>query len=421
MAMSLTGAITVAPDKSISHRGVMLGSLANGITRIENYLTGEDCISTVNCFRALGVEIEIFGNSVTVYGTGTLQQPSNVLNTGNSGTTTRLLAGLLSGYPIDTVLSGDASLNRRPMKRIITPLTMMGADIQAKDGNFCPLQIKGKKQLKAISYELPVASAQLKSALILAALHGDGMTTVTEQEKSRNHTETMLRAMGADIKTEGKIITISPIETLSPMELTVPGDISSAAFFIVGALITKGSELLMKNVGVNPTRTGLLTVLKEMGGNIQEENRRIICGEPVCDLVVKSSDLHGTTVSGEIIPSLIDEIPILAVAAACAEGATKILDAKELRVKESDRISAICEMLKTAGVKYEEYEDGFSVTGTDCIKGGIYESFGDHRMAMSEKILSLVSNEEFEIKDADCVAISFPEFWETLEKVMNNE
>ncbi len=414
MAKSLTGAITVAPDKSISHRGVMLGSLANGVTRIENYLTGEDCISTVNCFRALGVEIEISGKSVTVHGTGTLKQPSNVLNTGNSGTTTRLLAGLLSGYPIDTVLSGDESLNKRPMKRIITPLTMMGAEIKAKDGNFCPLQIKGKNQLKAISYTLPVASAQLKSALILAALHGDGVTTITEIEKSRDHTETMLRAMGAKIETQGKIVKVSPIETLSPMELSVPGDISSAAFFIVGALITKGSELVIQNVGVNPTRTGLLTVLKEMGADIKEENMRTVCGEPVCDLVVKSSNLHGVNVSGKIIPALIDEIPILAVAAACAQGTTHIRDARELRVKESDRILAICEMLKTAGVAYEEYEDGFSVTGTDHIKGGIYESFGDHRMAMSEKILSLVSKEAFEIKDADCVAISFPDFWETL-------
>ncbi len=418
MAKKLTGTINVAPDKSISHRGVMLGSLAKGVTRIENYLTGEDCISTVNCFRALGVEIEISGKSVTVHGTGTLKQPSKVLNTGNSGTTTRLLAGLLSGYPIDTVLLGDESLNKRPMKRIITPLTMMGADIQAKEGNFCPLHIKGKNQLKAISYTLPVASAQLKSALILAALHGDGVTTITEKEKSRDHTETMLRAMGATIETQGKIVKVSPIETLSPMELTVPGDISSAAFFIVGALITKGSELVIQNVGVNPTRTGLLTVLKEMGANIKEENMRTVCGEPVCDLVVKSSNLHGVSVSGEIIPALIDEIPILAVAAACAEGTTHIRDARELRVKESDRITAICKMLKTAGVAYQEYEDGFSVTGTDHVKGGIYESFGDHRMAMSEKILSLVSQEAFVINDADCVVISFPDFWEKLDEII---
>ncbi|MBQ7792771.1 MAG: 3-phosphoshikimate 1-carboxyvinyltransferase [Clostridia bacterium] len=417
MAKKFQGSIFVAPDKSISHRGVMLGSLAKGVTQIENYLTGEDCISTVNCFRALGVDIKISGTSVTVYGTGNLKQPSAVLNTGNSGTTTRLMAGLLSGYPIHTVLSGDESLNKRPMKRIITPLSLMGADIQAKEGNFCPLTIKGKEKLKAISYELPVASAQLKSALILAGLHGDGVTTIIEKEKSRDHTENMLRAMGANIKTEEKIIKVSPIETLSPMELTVPGDISSAAFFIVGALITKGSELLLKNVGMNPTRTGLLTVLKDMGANIQEENKRVVCGEPVCDLLVTSSDLKATTVSGEIIPALIDEIPILAVAAACAEGTTVIFDAKELRVKETDRITAICRMLETAGVPYEEFEDGFSVMGTDHIKGGVFESYGDHRMAMSEQILSLMSQEEFVIKDKDCVAISFPDFWELLERV----
>lgn len=416
MKKRFLGEITVAPDKSISHRGVMLGSIAKGVTRIENFLTGEDCISTVNCFRSLGVDIEISGSSVTVTATGALKQPDDILKTGNSGTTTRLLCGLMSGYPIKTVLSGDQSLNKRPMKRVIEPLSLMGADISAKDGNFCPLTIFGKNTLQAVSYTLPVASAQLKSALILAGLHADGTTVITEPEISRNHTEVMLRSMGADIHSIGNEIRVNPIETLSPMELTVPGDISSAAFFIVGALITKGSELLIKNVGVNPTRTGILTVLRQMGGNIREENKRTVCGEEVADLYVTSSDLHGVSVSGEMIPALIDEIPILAVAAAKAEGTTVVKDAKELRVKETDRIKAICHMLKTAGIPYEEAEDGFSVTGTEHIKGGVFESYGDHRMAMSEQILSLLSEEEFVIKERDCVNISFPDFWELLEQ-----
>ena len=419
MQKRLVGEITVAPDKSISHRGVMLGSIAKGVSHIDNFLTGEDCISTINCFQKLGVPIEISGNRVTVFGNGSLKEPSDTLNTGNSGTTTRLMAGLLSGYPIHSVLSGDESLNKRPMKRVVTPLSMMGAEISMTDGNFCPLSIFGKERLRAISYELPVASAQLKSAIILAALHGDAVTKITEPKKSRDHTELMLQAMGADIKTKEKEILISPMTTLSPIELTVPGDISSAAFFIVGALITKGSELLIRNVGMNPTRTGIISVLKEMGGDIREENKRIVCGEMVSDLLVRSSDLKGVTVSGDVIPTLIDEIPILSVAACVAEGTTKIMDARELRVKESDRISAICQMLSVAGVEYSEYEDGFSLTGTDVIKGGTYESFRDHRMAMSEMILSLVSKEEFSIKEKECVSISFPDFWETLSHITN--
>ncbi len=417
MKKSFRGEIRVAPDKSISHRGIMLGSIATGITKIENFLMGEDCLSTIDCFRRLGVRIEQEKNTVTVFGTGTLKQPEEPLYTGNSGTTTRLLCGLLSGYPITTLLSGDASLNKRPMKRVIEPLSLMGAELEAKDGNFCPIKINGKERLKAVSYTLPVASAQLKSALILAGLHADGTTVLKEKEPSRNHTEVMLRYQGADIVTKDKEISINPMESLSPLELEVPGDISSAAFFVVGALITKGSELLIKNVGVNSTRTGILTVLRQMGGTIQEENKRTVSGEEVCDLYVTSSDLHGVTIEGDIIPSLIDEIPIIAVAACHAEGKTVIKDAGELRVKETDRIQAICEMLKTAGVEYEEAEDGFSVVGTEYIKGGSYESFKDHRMAMSAAILSYLSEEEFIIKDRECVNISFPDFFDILKQI----
>lgn len=416
----LSGTVIPAPDKSISHRAVMLGSIANGVTHIKNFLMGEDCISTIRCFEKLGVKIEINENEVTVFGRKQLNTPGDVLDTGNSGTTTRLLTGLLSGYPIEAVVLGDESLNKRPMKRIITPLQMMGAQIKAREENFCPMHIFGKEQLKAISYTLPVASAQLKSALILASLHADGDTTLQEPALSRDHTENMLRAMGGKIVSRGTFVKVSPTEELSPIEIRVPGDISSAAFFIVGALIVPGSQILIKNVGMNPTRTGLLTVLKQMGADIKEENQRIVCNEPVADLIVKHSVLHGVEISGDIIASLIDEIPILAVAAAMAEGVTTVKDAKELRVKECDRIKAICEMLETVGISTREYEDGFSLTGTETIKGGKIESYYDHRIAMSSKILSLVAEEPIEITHFDCVNISFPNFLTELKSLIQN-
>lgn len=418
MKKRLVGEIVAAPDKSISHRSVMLGSIARGTTHIKNFLTGEDCMSTIHCFRQLGVRITLLGSDVTVYADGSLREAKEPLYTGNSGTTTRLLTGLLAGYPIHSVLSGDQSLNERPMKRVITPLTQMGATIKARDNDFCPLEIWGKKQLHAISYLLPVASAQLKSAILLAALHADGKTRIQETNPSRDHTENLLRTMGATVISKGNLITISPKEDLSPLEISVPGDFSSAAFFIVAALITPNSELFIQNVGMNPTRTGLLRVLRQMGGTIEEINRRIECGEEVADLYVTHAKLRGVSVPEDLIPSLIDEIPILAVAAACAEGTTSITGARELRVKETDRIHAISAMLKTAGVSYEEKEDGILIQGTDHIRGGVYESFGDHRMAMSETILSLVSKEEFKITDKTCVNISFPTFWDTLSAVL---
>ncbi|OJU18785.1 MAG: 3-phosphoshikimate 1-carboxyvinyltransferase, partial [Clostridiales bacterium 43-6] len=377
--ISLNGKITVASDKSMSHRGIMLGSIATGLTKIENFLLGEDCLATIDCFRKLGVRIDSNPSEILVYGQGmqSLVQPNSVLYTGNSGTTTRLLAGLLSGYDMTCVIDGDESLQSRPMKRVIEPLTGMGATIKSKKGGFCPLTVKGGN-LKGITYTLPVASAQLKSAIILAGINAEGETVIIENEKSRDHTENMLKAMGGDIAVADNKITVRKTEKLYGQNFIIPGDISSAAFFMVAALITPDSEVMIQNVGINPTRTGILDVLTQMGGDIRLENKRIICNEVICDIVVRSSKLHGVEVGGKIIPTLIDEIPIIAVAAAYAEGETVISDAKELRVKETDRIGTILEMLTVAGVGTEEFEDGFKVFGGMKMQNGVYNSYKDH-------------------------------------------
>ena len=414
--MRLQGKLTIASDKSISHRGVILGSIANGITKISNFLTGEDCIATIDCMRRLGIKIETNNSEVLIHG-GKLREFNGILDTKNSGTTTRLMSGLLSGYPFKSIINGDESLQKRPMKRVIEPLTQMGAKITALNDSFCPMEIIGGG-LNGITYELPVASAQLKSAIILAGINADGKTEIIEKEKSRDHTENMLKAMGASLSVSDNKITVFKSDNLDSLELYVPGDISSAAFFIVAALITKHSELLIENVGVNPTRTGIIDVLLDMGGDIALTNKRLVCGEPVADILVKSSDLKATKVAGEIIPTLIDEIPILAVAAAFAEGKTVFSDVSELRVKETDRITAIINMLSVAGVKTDEETDSFCVYGTDVIKGGIFNSFKDHRMAMSAKILSLMAMGESQFIDFDCVAVSYPNFIETLESVL---
>ena len=417
--ISVRGEIAVASDKSISHRGIMLGSIADGITKIENFLMGEDCLSTIECFRKLGIKIDVSENEVLVHGKGMagLIGTAEQLDAGNSGTTTRLLTGLLSGYNFTSVINGDSSLQKRPMKRIIEPLSLMGADICAVDGNFCPLTINGGG-LVSIDYTLPVASAQIKSGIILAALNAEGTTNITEPQKSRDHTENMLAAMGGNIKRDGNIISVSKTEKLVSSEITVPGDISSAAFFIVLALISKNSELIIRDVGINETRTGIIDVLLKMGGDIRLENKRIICGEPIADIVVKSSDLKAVEVGGDIIPRLIDEVPILAVAFAFADGKSRISGAKELRVKESDRIKTVLEMLNTANVQTEEFEDGFSVFGTDVVSGGRFMSYMDHRIAMSAKVLSLMARGESFIDGFDCVNVSYPDFLATLDKIL---
>ena len=414
----LKGTAVTARDKSISHRGIMFGSLAEGKTTIRNFLESADCLATIDCFRNLGVKIECDGDNITVYGVGMkgLKKPNCVLNAENSGTTTRLMTGVLAGCDFSSTITGDESLKKRPMKRITEPLSLMGADITSNNG-CCPLKINGGN-LKGIKYTLPVASAQLKSALILAGLNAEGETVILENVKSRDHTERMLKAMGADIEVQGNRITVRKTEKLNPVDLTVPCDISSAAFFMVGASILKGSDIILKDVGLNETRTGIIDVLKNMGADLEIINQETVCGEETGDIHIRYSPLKGTTVSGNIIPRLIDEIPIIAVAAAAAEGKTVIKDAHELRVKESDRIKTIIEMLDNAGVRTEELEDGLIIYGGAQIKGATYFAHGDHRIAMSAKILSLLTDEPSVITDYECVNVSFPNFAKILEELL---
>ncbi|MGO5029254.1 3-phosphoshikimate 1-carboxyvinyltransferase [Candidatus Agathobaculum pullicola] len=410
----LRGEITVPGDKSISHRAVMLGALANGTTHITGFLMGEDCLSTIDCFRKMGVEIEITENQVIVEGVGLhgLCEPEETLYTGNSGTTTRLLCGILAGQPFTATLSGDASIQKRPMGRVIKPLREMGASIEGKNDNYCPLTLY-PSELHGIEYRLPVASAQLKSAILLAGLYAEGQTTVIEPTPSRDHTERMFRALGVEIETRGNEITLEPPEDLHAVDIAVPGDISSAAFFLVAGAIVPGSELTIKNVGVNPTRTGILDVLREMGADITESNFRDDA-EPVCDLTVRHSRLHGVEIGGAIIPRLIDELPVLAVAAAFAEGETVIRDAQELKVKESNRIAAMVTELTRAGADVEETDDGMIIRGGKTPCGASFETYKDHRIAMSLAVLALGAQTASRINDPEVVSISYPDFFDTL-------
>jgi len=409
---NLQGKIRVPGDKSISHRSIMFGALSQGITKVKGFLHGEDCLSTIACFRNLGIEIVEAGEEILIHGRGLqgLQEPQDILNAGNSGTTTRLLLGILAGQKFYSVLTGDSSLRSRPMGRVINPLKQMGAVIQGRKNNtLAPLTVL-PASLQAINYHSPVASAQVKSALLLAGLYAKGQTTVTEPYKSRDHTERMLRSFGAQISVDGLAVTIEGFPQLEGQEIEVPGDISSAAFFLVAAAITPGSELILENVGLNPTRTGILEVLQQMGAQIEIIEQREVAGEPVGDLLVKYSTLKGITIEGEIIPSLIDEIPILAVAGAVAEGETLIRDAQELRVKETDRIAVMVEQLRKIGVDIEEREDGMLIRGGQPLKGGLCNSAYDHRVAMSLAVAGLVAEKETMIENAECIAISFPNF-----------
>ncbi len=364
---SLKGEITVPGDKSISHRGVMFGAISEGITELTGFLDGADCRSTISCFKAMGIDITQEHDHVVVHGKGLkgLSAPSKMLDVGNSGTTTRLISGILAGQRFISSLNGDESIQKRPMGRIITPLTSMGAHIKSiKDNGCAPLEIGGAP-LHAIHYDSPVASAQVKSCVLLAGLYVDGVTSVTEPVISRNHTELMLKGFGADIKSEGLTASIIGGPRLVGQKITVPGDISSAAYFIVAGLICPNADLLIKNVNTNPTRAGIIQVAKNMGGNIELLNERIVSGEPVADIHVSSSDLHGCEVSGEIIPTLIDELPVIAVMAACANGTTVIKDAAELKVKESDRIATVTENLKNMGADITPTDDGMIIMKSD--------------------------------------------------------
>lgn len=417
----LKGEVTIPGDKSISHRSIMLGSIALGTTEITHFLEGADCLSTIDCFRKMGVEIERKPSSILVHGKGLrgLTAPASTLNVGNSGTTTRLISGILSGQNFATTLSGDDSLNSRPMKRIMTPLNTMGAHIRSLNDNGCaPLHIR-PGALHGIHYQSPVASAQVKSAVLLAGLYADSPTSVTEPALSRNHTELMLQGFGAyvatDLHTDGTATAhVEPCKELYGQQICVPGDISSAAYFIAAALLVPGSELLVKNVGTNFTRAGFLKVCKAMGADIETVSQTIEGGESRADLLVRYSHLKGTVIEGDIIPTLIDEIPMIAVMAAFAEGTTVIKDAKELKVKESDRILVMAENLSRMGADITPTEDGMIIHGGKPLHGAEIDSYLDHRVAMSFAVAGLLCDGPLSIKGGDCVKISYPEFYEDL-------
>lgn len=409
------GQIKVPGDKSISHRAVMLGSLANGVTEISGFLKGADCLSTIDCFRKMGIDIDINGENVTVHGNGLrgLKKPDEMLYTGNSGTTTRLLCGILAGQNFDTSITGDASIQKRPMGRVVQPLSMMGAKIE---NEYCPLYITGTK-LHGIDYKMPVASAQVKTAIILAGLYADGETVIHEIEKSRDHTELMLSAMGADLTVDNLDITVKPTNDLTAFNVDVPGDISSAAFFLVLGAIMPNSQITVTNVGINPTRTGIIDVLKDMGADITLENVHTSAGETVADITVRSSSLKGTTVGGDIIPRLIDELPIIAVAAVFADGQTVIKDAQELKVKETNRIRAIVDEFNKCGIDITETDDGMIINGGKSIHGADFKTYGDHRMAMSLTVLAQLADGESTLDDSDCACVSYPTFFDDFYKL----
>lgn len=415
----LRGEVTVPGDKSISHRSVMFGAIAKGLTEIDGFLQGADCLSTISCFERMGVSIENRGERVLVFGNGMhgLKEPDEVLDCGNSGTTTRLLSGLLSAQPFCVTLTGDESIRKRPMKRIITPLSQMGASIKSVNDNGCaPLFIEGQR-LHGISYQSPVASAQVKSAVLLAGLYAEGETRVTEPYLSRNHSELMLAHFGADVRTEGTTAVLRPARELFGQKISVPGDISSAAFFIAAALMVPGSELLIRNVGINPTRDGILTVCRSMGADIEILNPSAGSGEPVADLLVRHSSLHGTEIGGAVIPTLIDELPVIAAMACLADGKTVIRDAAELKVKESNRIAVMTEGLSAMGARVEETADGMIIHGGSPLHGAVIDSRKDHRIAMTFAVTALAASGQTEILDADCVSISYPGFYGDLKRL----
>ena len=416
----LKGSFELIGDKSISHRAVMFSSISKGHNKISNFLMGEDCLSTISCFRKMGVDIQIDGKDVYVKGNGLygLKRPKEILDVGNSGTTIRLMMGILAGNKFDATLIGDNSIAKRPMKRVTDPLRLMGCNIEGKDdANYTPIKIYGG-DLKAIDYHMPVASAQVKSALILASLYANDTSFIYEKVKSRNHTEIMLKSFGADINVENLKISVNPVNELFSQDIYVPGDISSAAFIIVSALITKGSEVIIKNVGLNETRTGIIDVVKNMNGNIEIINERLVGGELVGDLLVRyTKDLGATTIDKDIIPRLIDEIPVIAVLATQAEGTTIIKDAQELKVKESNRIKSMVENLKILGADIEELEDGMIIKGKSKLNGGKIKTFKDHRIAMAFSTLNLISAEKIKLDNEDCINVSFPGYFDLIKSL----
>jgi len=415
----ISGTVQVPGDKSISHRAVMFGALAEGTTTIEGFLPGADCLSTISCFRQMGIEIEQEGDRVTVTGKGWygLQEPSRTLDVGNSGTTARLLAGILATQPFHTVMEGDESIAKRPMRRVVGPLREMGARIDGrKDGEFTPLSIRGGK-LKGIQYRSPVASAQVKSAILLAGLQADGVTSVTEPHLSRDHTERMLQAFGVQVVRDGLTVSVEGGQRLTGRAIQVPGDISSAAFLIAAVMMVPGSSLFIPNVGINPTRTGILDVVKAMGGSVELVNQRIVNEEPVADLRISYAELSGIEIGGEIIPRLIDEVPVIAVMATQAKGRTVIRDAQELKVKETDRIATVVSELTKLGAQVTPTDDGIIVEGPTPLHGAVIDSLGDHRIGMAMAIAGLAAAGETVIENEEAIAVSFPNFAEILQQI----
>lgn len=415
----LSGELTVPGDKSISHRSVMFGSIAKGTTQIHGFLEGADCLSTIGCFRSMGVDIKQNQSEVVIHSQGMrgLKAPAGLLDCGNSGTTTRLISGILSAQPFTSTLTGDASIQKRPMGRIITPLSLMGARIMSLNNRGCaPLRIEGRP-LHGIHYHTPVASAQVKSAILLAGLYADGETRVTEPALSRNHTELMLREFGASVQTVDTSVTIKPADELYGRTLTIPGDISSAAYFIAAGLLVPHSEIMIRNVGINPTRDGILNVCRAMGADITVYPRKDTGAEPSADLLVRSSSLQGTVIEGGLIPTLIDELPVIAVIACFADGTTVIRDAEELKIKESNRIAVVAENLTAMGADVEETEDGMIIRGGKPLHGARINTHLDHRIAMSFAVAALCADGVTEIQDSSCVSISYPGFFSDLKRL----
>lgn len=417
---SLNGRIRVPGDKSISHRSVMFGAIAEGVTTVDGFLLGEDCLSTIDCFKKLGVEIEVDGTNVRVESKGidNWEEPKEVLYTGNSGTTTRLMLGILAGSNVHTIMTGDASIGKRPMRRVVDPLRLMGAEIRGRaNGQFTPLAVQGTK-LKGIDYEMPVASAQVKSAILLAGLNAEGTTIIREKEVSRDHTERMLKQFGADIDVTDGVVTLQGGQKLKGTHVSVPGDISSAAFFLVAGAICPNSEIVLENVGVNETRDGIIEVLKAMGADLQVEIDDPNAPEPIATLTIRTSQLQGTVVEGALIPRLIDEIPIIALLATQANGTTIIKDAEELKVKETDRLTAVVNELSKLGAKIEATDDGMIIHGPTPLTGKSLASYGDHRMGMMAAIAALITNEPIMLDDTECIAVSYPTFFEHVDMLI---
>lgn len=417
----INGELVIPADKSISHRSIMFGAISKGTTIVNNFLKAEDCLSTIAVFKQLGVRITEKNEQIMIEGKGFegLTAPSSRLDAGNSGTTMRLVLGILAGCPFTSEIAGDASLNRRPMERVMKPLREMGADLQGTaEAEFPPLKVTGNT-LHGIEYHMPIASAQVKSAILFAALQAEGTTKIIEKEQSRNHTEEMIKQFGGKIQVEGKEIIVTGPQQLIGQEVTVPGDISSAAFYLVAASILSNSEVLLKQVGINPTRTGILDVLMQMGANIEE--RQLDEQNQAADLIVRSAQLHACEIQGEIIPRLIDELPIIALAATQATGTTIIRDAQELKVKETNRIDATAEELTKMGANIEPTEDGLIIHGPTSLHGATVDSHGDHRIGMMLQIAALLTAEPVELLNPEAVNISYPEFFTDLAKLVQED